>query len=53
MTPGYTLKSQEDKRELRRHLDAYRNKSYKETPLLDHFKDISEIVARSYNNDTF
>ena len=34
-------------------LGKYQNREYKETPLLDNFKEICEIVSKSYNDDTF
>jgi hypothetical protein len=34
-------------------LDKYRNKEYKETPLLDNFQEIAETIGKSYNNDSF
>ena len=35
-------------------LEAYKAKEYKETPLLDHFDKISQIIAdANYNGDQF
>jgi hypothetical protein len=34
-------------------LDAYKNKEYKETPLLSKFDEIASIVAESNGNDMF
>jgi hypothetical protein len=31
----------------------YRNKQYKETPILDNFDKIVELVSLSYENDKF
>ncbi len=54
MTAGFYLSKPECKAKLRAHLDKYRNREYKETPLLDNFSDISAIVAKSsYDGDTF
>lgn len=53
MTAGFQIGSPEDKVKLRTHLDRYRNREYKETPLLDNFAQICEIVGRSYGGDTF
>jgi hypothetical protein len=30
-------------------LDRYRNKEFKETPLLDRFNELAEIVGNSYS----
>lgn len=54
MTAGFALSKLEDKGELRALLDAYRNREYKETPLLDNFtKIITTIANSSYEGDTF
>ena len=53
MTSGFQINNLEDKKNMRTHLDKYRNKEYKETPLLDHFNNIAKIVAKSYNDDIF
>jgi len=53
MTAGFTVNNLEDKIPLRIHLDRYRNREYKETPLLDRFHEISSIVGKSYNGDSF
>jgi hypothetical protein len=34
-------------------LDRYRNKEYKETPLLDNFSEICRLVSKSYHDDPF
>lgn len=48
------MSNQDDKIKLRVHLDRYRNREYKETPLLDNFSDICKIIGKSsYNGDTF
>ena len=54
MTAGFTITSGgEDKGRLKAHLERYRNREYKETPLLDKFEDIIDIVAKSYQGDRF
>lgn len=56
MTAGFHLggNKPEAKAQLRAHLDAYKNREYKETPLLDKFGEIAGILARaSYQGDTF
>ena len=53
MTAGFHVNNQDDKIKLRVYLDRYRNKEYKETPLLDNFKDICKVVAQSYEGDNF
>jgi hypothetical protein len=54
MTAGFTVKSPEAKVGLRVHLERYRNREYKETPLIDQFEEISEIVAKAgYEGDKF
>lgn len=56
MTAGFHINStstQDDKIKLRLQLDRYRNREYKETPLLDKFSEICDTVAKSYNNDSF
>ena len=53
MTAGFTISKVEDKIEIRKYLEKYKNKSYKDTPLMDHFAEISQIVARSHDNDVF
>lgn len=47
------MNNEEDRKAMRQHLDQYRNKSYKETPLLDRFDDIVAIVSNSYEGDKF
>lgn len=34
-------------------LEKYRNKDYKETPLLDNLNEITRIIAKAYDNDIF
>ena len=52
MTTAFHLTSQDDKLKLRKeYLDKYIYREYKETPLLDNFPSIVEIVAKSYNGD--
>jgi hypothetical protein len=53
MTAGFQVAQPDDKAKLRAHLDRYRNREYKETPLLDKFDDIVGSIARSYNGDKF
>ncbi len=53
MTAGFTVKTIEDKKALRGILDRYRNRNYKETPLLDEFNSIASIIANSYDQDVF
>jgi len=54
VTAGFHVGKTESKAQLRAHLDNYRNREYKETPLLDKFSDIASIVAKaSYEGDTF
>jgi len=53
MTAGFQVASPEDKAVLRAHLDRYRNREYKETPLLDKFDDILGIIAKNYQGDQF
>jgi hypothetical protein len=43
----------EDKVGMRKYIDMYKNREYKETPLLDNFKDVSQLIAKSYNGDSF
>lgn len=49
MTAGFKVDSLDSKIKLRVHLDRYRNREYKETPLLDKFEEICAIV----DPDTF
>jgi hypothetical protein len=53
MTAGFQVGSPEDKAVLRAHLDRYRNREYKETPLLDKFEDILGVIAKGYQGDRF
>lgn len=54
MTAGFALSKVEDRAQLRALLDAYRNREYKETPLLDSFNKLISIIANSsYEGDTF
>jgi hypothetical protein len=53
MTAGFHVSNVDYKVKLRIHLDKYRNREYKETPLLDSFGELSEIVGRSYGGDAF
>lgn len=54
MTAGFALSKPEDKAQLRAYLDSYRNREYKETPLLDNFNKIVTTIAKtSYEGDTF
>jgi hypothetical protein len=53
MTAGFQVGSPEDKAVLRAHLDRYRNREYKETPLLDKFEDILGVIAKNYQGDRF
>ena len=50
---GFQIKNPEHKKDLRKILDLYRNKQYKETPLLDNFDKILQIISLSYENDKF
>ena len=49
MTYGYRIgesnQNLEAKRSIRDYLNKYKMKEYKETPLLDHFQEISQIIA--------
>lgn len=48
------MSSPEARGKLRLYLDRYRNREYKDTPLLDHFSDLTDIIgASSYEGDTF
>jgi hypothetical protein len=49
ITAGFTIANQDDKIKLRLLLDRYRNKEFKETPLLDRFNELAEIVGNSYS----
>jgi hypothetical protein len=53
MTAGFHVGNPDDKIKLRIHLDRYRMREYKETPLLDKFSEICKIVGNSYENDNF
>jgi hypothetical protein len=53
MTAAFQIQSNDDKAKLKAHLDRYRNKEYKETPLLDKFEEIVGLVANSYQGDRF
>lgn len=53
MTAGFQVANVDDKIKLRVHLDRYRNREYKETPLLLQFSDIAHIVGKSCGNDPF
>eukprot|EP00347_Sterkiella_histriomuscorum_P014896 403359104 len=53
MTAGFHISSPSDKKDVRLILDKYRNRDYKETPLLNNFHDIAEVVAKTYEGDVF
>jgi hypothetical protein len=47
MTVAFALSRPEDKAQLRIFIDTYRNREYRETPLLDNFHKIVKIIADS------
>jgi hypothetical protein len=53
MTAAFTVSNTDDKIKLRVLLDRYRIKEYKETPLIDKFEEITQIIGRQYQDDTF
>lgn len=56
MTFGYRIgevdKQMEEKESIRKYLEMYKSKEYKQTPLIDNLEAICKIIAESnYNGD--
>ena len=53
MTAGYAINGNENKIKIRTILQKYKNKEYRETPLMDQLSEVFKVVAEGYENDIF